>query len=157
VYALWERENAYTDTLGELQSAREFSTGRASGGVKLSYPVAWSSTASLAPYVGLYGDYYFNSDAAGAPAAGAIPSSVLDGWSARAVGGLTAKFDNGAQIAIGAERGGIGGNFGLWTYRARVSIPFTADLLSGGGAISRNQAGDVVASGVQWWFHSYLE
>ena len=126
VYALWEHENAYTDTLGTLQTARDFSTGRASGGVKLSYPVAWSATTILTPYVGLYGDYYFNSDSAGAPAPGAIPFIVLDGWSARAIGGLTAKFDNGAQLAIGAERGGIGGSFGLWTYRARASLPFGA-------------------------------
>jgi len=126
VYALWEHENAYTDTLGTLQTARDFSTGRASGGVKLSYPVPWSAAATVAPYVGLYGDYYFNSDTAGAPAAGAIPFIVLDGWSARAVGGLTAQFSNGAQVAIGGERSGIGGNFGLWTYRARASLPFGA-------------------------------
>jgi Bacterial Ig-like domain (group 3)/Autotransporter beta-domain/Immunoglobulin I-set domain len=125
VYALWERENAYTDTLGTLQTARDFSTGRASGGIKLSYPIMWTSTASLAPYVGLYGDYYFNTDSASAVIAGALPTAiVLDGWSARAVGGLAAKFSNGAQIAVGGERSGIGGNFGFWTYRARVSVPF---------------------------------
>jgi subtilisin family serine protease len=126
VYALWEHENAYTDTLGTLQTARDFSTGRASGGIKLSYPVTWSATTILTPYVGIYGDYYFNSDSAGAPAPGAIPFIVLDGWSARAIGGLTAKFDNGAQLAIGGERSGIGGSFGLWTYRARASLPFGA-------------------------------
>jgi uncharacterized repeat protein (TIGR01451 family) len=129
VYALWEHENAYTDTLGTLQAARDFSTGRASGGMKLSYPIAWSTTAILAPYVGLYGDYYFNSDNAGtlAAAAVAIPANIiLDGWSARAVAGLTAQFNNGALIALGGERAGIGGNFGLWTYRARASVPFAA-------------------------------
>jgi hypothetical protein len=127
VYALWEHENAYTDTLGTLLTARDFSAGRASGGAKMSYPVRWSATTLLAPYVGLYGDYYFNSDSAGAAAAAAIPSNlILDGWSARAVGGLTAKFGNGAQIAVGAERGGIGGNFGLRTYRAHATVPFNA-------------------------------
>ncbi|WP_283808449.1 Ig-like domain repeat protein [Bradyrhizobium sp. AS23.2] len=126
VYALWEHENAYTDTLGTLQTARDFSTGRASGGVKLAYPLTWSATTILTPYVGVYGDYYFNGDSAGAPAPGAIPFVILDGWSARAIGGLTAKFDNGAQIAVGGERSGIGGNFGLWTYRARASWPFVA-------------------------------
>jgi uncharacterized repeat protein (TIGR01451 family) len=129
VYALWERENAYTDTLGTLQTARDFATGRASGGVKLSYPFALSPTASLAPYVGLYGDYYFNSDSAGpaAVAAATIPAGiVIDGGSARGVGGMTAKFGNGAQIAVGAERSGIAGNFGLWTYRARAAVPFGA-------------------------------
>ena len=129
VYALWEHENAYTDTLGTLQTARDFATGRASGGVKLSYPVLWSAATVLAPYVGLYGDYYFNSDSAGAAAAAAvtIPSNlILDGWSARATGGFTAKFGNGAVLAVGAERAGIGGSFGFWTYRARASVPFGA-------------------------------
>ena len=86
---------------------------------------AWT----LAPYVGLYGDYYFTRDSAGAlaAAAAAIPTNlVLDGWSARATGGLTAKSSSGAQIAIGAERAGIGGSFGFWTYRARGSVPFGA-------------------------------
>ena len=123
---MWEHENAYTDTLGILQPARDFSTGRASGGVKLAYPVAWSATTILTPYVGLYSDYYFNSDSARAPAPGAIPFIVLDGWSARAIGGLTASFGNGAQLSIGGERSGIGGSFGLWTYRARASLPFGA-------------------------------
>jgi len=51
--------------------------------------------------------YYFNSDSAGAAAAAAaaIPTNiVLDGWSARATGGLSAKFGNGAMVAVGAER-----------------------------------------------------
>jgi outer membrane autotransporter protein len=68
IYALWERENAYTDTLGTLQTARDFSAGRASAGVKLSYPVAWTPTTMLAPYVGLYSDYYFNQDSSSATA-----------------------------------------------------------------------------------------
>ncbi|MBR1194803.1 DUF11 domain-containing protein [Bradyrhizobium sp. AUGA SZCCT0240] len=126
VYALWEHENAYTDTLGTLQAARDFSTGRASAGTKLAYPVAWSGATVLTPYVGLYGDYYFKSDSVALVTPGALPFVVLDGWSARAVGGVTARFDNGAQLAIGGERSGLGGSFGLWTYRARASLPFGA-------------------------------
>src|SRR5262249_11788001 len=42
VYALWEHENAYVDNLGTLQAARDFATGRTSGGIKLSYPLALS-------------------------------------------------------------------------------------------------------------------
>ncbi|MBR1153710.1 autotransporter domain-containing protein [Bradyrhizobium sp. JYMT SZCCT0428] len=126
IYALWEHENAYNDTFGTLQTARDFSVGRASGGVKMSYPVHWWATSLLMPYIGLFGDYYFNSDSAGTAAA-AIPSKlILDGRSARAVSGLTATFGNGAQIAVGAERGGIGSSFGLWTYRARATLPFSA-------------------------------
>jgi uncharacterized repeat protein (TIGR01451 family) len=128
VYALWEREDAYTDTLGTAQDARNFSTGRASGGVKLAYPVAWSPTMQIAPYVGVYGDYYFNTDDAGAVAiASAIPAAiVLDGWSARATGGVAATFGNGAQVTLGGERSGLGSGFSLWTYRAGASVPFAA-------------------------------
>jgi hypothetical protein len=126
VYALWERENAYTDSLGTLQTARDFSTGRASTGLKISYPIAWSSTIALAPYVGMYGDYYFSSDnATAALAASGLPGAVvLDGFSARAIGGMTARFGNGGTIALGAEFSGIGGNASVWTYRARGSVPF---------------------------------
>jgi hypothetical protein len=127
IYALWEHENAFTDTLGTLQTARDFATGRASGGVQFSYPFSWWSGVSLMPYVGLYGDYYFNSDNAGPIAIAGIPAAfVLEGWSARATGGIAARFGNGGQITIGGERGGIGGNAGLWTDRARASVPFGA-------------------------------
>src|SRR5206468_4179920 len=56
VYALWEHENSYTDSLGTLQGNRNFVTGRTSAGARVSYPFAWSSAVNLAPYVGLYGD-----------------------------------------------------------------------------------------------------
>jgi hypothetical protein len=126
IYALLEHENAYTDSLGTLQAERDFSTGRASAGVKVAYPIAWSSTVALAPYLGLYGDYYFNSDnATAAVAASGLPGAVvLDGFSARAIGGVTAKFANGGQIALGTEFSGIGGNASIWIYRARASVPF---------------------------------
>jgi hypothetical protein len=126
IYALWEHENAYTDSLGTLQAERDFSTGRASGGLKVAYPIAWSSTVALAPYLGLYGDYYFNSDnATVAVAASGLPGAVvLDGFSARAIGGVTAKFVNGGQIALGTEFSGIGGNASIWIYRARATVPF---------------------------------
>src|SRR4029077_11153652 len=94
VYALWEHENAYTDSLGTRQDDRNFATGRASGGVKLAYPFAWTDTIALAPYGGLYGDYYFNRhEPAAIVAAGALPlasTPLLDGWSARATAGLAA-------------------------------------------------------------------
>jgi len=126
IYALWEHENAYTDSLGTPQAERDFTTGRASAGVKVAYPIAWSSTIALAPYLGLYGDYYFNSDnATAALAQSGLPGAVvLEGFSARAIGGVTAKFANGGQIALGTEFSGIGGNASIWIYRARASVPF---------------------------------
>jgi Bacterial Ig-like domain (group 3)/Autotransporter beta-domain/IPT/TIG domain len=128
VYALWEHENAYTDSLGTLQDDRTFFTGRASGGGRLIYPLEWTSTVTLAPYLGLYGDYYFNSDDAAVVAlAGAAPlasTPILDGWSARATGGIAARFHGGGTIAFGAELGGIGASAQIWTFRGRGSVPF---------------------------------
>jgi hypothetical protein len=128
IYALWEHENAYTDTLGTQQADRDFATGRASAGVKLAYPLPWSDTVALGPYAGLYGDYYFTDDnAAAIVAAGATPlasTPLLDGWSARGTAGLAARFAGGTAIAVGGELGGIGSGTRIWTYRARASVPF---------------------------------
>lgn len=127
-YALWERENAYTDSLGALQADRTFFTGRASAGVKLSYPWLTSATVMLAPYAGFYADYYFTGDDAAALAlAGTVPLAsvpLLDGWSARATGGVAARLGNEATVALGAELGGIGSNVQIWTFRGRASLPF---------------------------------
>jgi hypothetical protein len=128
VYALWEHENAYTDSLGTPQADRNFFTGRVSGGVKLAYPIAWSSTITIAPYAGLYGDYYFNGDdAAALTAAGIAPlasTPILEGWSARATGGFITRMANGSAMAFGAELGGIGSSTQIWTFRGKGSIPF---------------------------------
>jgi outer membrane autotransporter protein len=128
VYALWENENAYTDSLGTPQADRNFFTGRGSAGLKVSYPWLYSDTITLAPYAGLYADYYFTGDnAAAVVLAGSAPLTsipLLDGWSARAVGGLVARFRNGATVAVGAEFGGLGSDVQIWTFRGRGSIPF---------------------------------
>jgi hypothetical protein len=74
---------------------------------------------ALAPCVGLYGDYYFNTD--NAPLGGGLRNSRrdrADGWSARATGDIAAKFGNGAQVTVGAERSGIGNCF------THGSVPF---------------------------------
>jgi hypothetical protein len=53
IYALWKHQNAYTDSLGTHQADRDFATGRASGGMKLTYPLAWTESIALAPaYLG---------------------------------------------------------------------------------------------------------
>ncbi len=122
VFALWEHENAYTDSLGTLQSEHDFTTGRASGGVKVSYPFTWSSTVTLAPYLGLYGDYYFSEDNAANVGLTTVP--LLQGWSARATGGVTMTFGRGGLVSAGGEYGGIGGDFQIWTWRVRGSVAF---------------------------------
>jgi Autotransporter beta-domain len=121
VFALWERENAYTDSLGTLQTERNFTTGRASGGVKVSYPWAWSSTTNLAPYVGLYGDYYFSRDDATTVGLTTVP--LLQGWSGRVTGGVAMTFGRGT-VSAGGEYGGIGSDIHIWTWRVRGSVAF---------------------------------
>ena len=121
VFALWEHENAYTDSLGTLQTERNFATGRASGGVKVSYPLAWSSTTNVAPYLGLYGDYYFSRDDATIVGLTTVP--LLQGWSGRATGGVAMTFGHGA-LSAGGEYGGIGSDFHIWTWRARGTVAF---------------------------------
>jgi hypothetical protein len=125
VYVLWEHDNSYTDSLGTLQSERNFSTGRASTGAKLVYPWLWSTT-KVAPYVGVYADYYFNYDDATLPVAPLlIPTEFVDGWSARATLGINATIPNGTSLSVGGEVGGLGsGNFTVWSVRGRVSVPF---------------------------------
>jgi len=122
VFALWEHENAYADSLGTLQNAQDFTTGRASGGLKVIYPFTWSSTIDLAPYLGLYGDYYFSGDDATVVGITTVP--LLQGWSARATGGVTMAFGRGALLSAGGEYGGIGGGFQIWTWRVRGSVAF---------------------------------
>ncbi len=122
VFALWEHENGYTDSLGTLQADHNFSTGRASAGLKVSYPAALSSVAYLAPYVGFYGDYYFSVDDATTVGVTTVP--LLQGWSGRATAGVDLTFAGGALIGIGSEYGGIGADYQIWTWRVRGSVPF---------------------------------
>jgi Autotransporter beta-domain/Bacterial Ig-like domain (group 3) len=122
VFALWEHENAYTDSLGTFQPARSFETGRASAGVKAIYPLAWSSSVALSPYAGLYADYYFSHDDAPTPGLTTVP--LLQGWSARLAGGVAATLPSGASLGAGGEFGGIGSANHIWTWTARGRVPF---------------------------------
>jgi hypothetical protein len=128
VYALWEQQHAYTDSLGTPQAERSFFTGRASTGFNVAYPWLFDAALTISPYAGIYADYYFTGDDAAsvALATGAPLTSTpfIDGWSARATGGLAARFGNGAAVAFGAELGGIGSNVQIWSFRGRGSVPF---------------------------------
>jgi len=122
VYGLWEQEPFYIDSLGTPQAARNFSSGRASAGTKVTYPWMYSATMTVAPYVGAYADYYFSSDDATAIL---LPTQFIQGWSARAVSGISLTFVGGAKLSIGGEAGGLGsGQFIVWSLRGRASVPF---------------------------------
>lgn len=125
VYALWEHEDAYTDTLGIAHAERSFSTGRASAGVKVAYPWLWSAQAALSPYLGLYGDYYFNRDDAvplGAP--NLLPTEYVHGLSARVSSGIELAVRDGPRLSLGGELGGLGNDFKVWTVKGRAAVPF---------------------------------
>jgi hypothetical protein len=84
--------------------------------------LAWTSTVALAPYAGLYADYYFSQD--DAQVAGLTTVPLLQGFAARVTGGISAKFAGGASVTAGGELGGIGLDTHIWTWTARGSIPF---------------------------------
>jgi hypothetical protein len=119
VFAIWERQTAYTDTLGALHDARSFSTGRVSLGGKAIAP-QW--VAGVAPYLGFYGDWRFSSDNA-LPAAAPF-TGIGDGWSARVTGGLNMRVFTTGSLALGGEYGGIGADYKLWTGNVRLTMPF---------------------------------
>jgi hypothetical protein len=122
IYALWEHEDEYIDSLGTIQNSRYFSTGRASDGIKVSYPFGWLGMANIVSYAGIYGDYYFTSD--DASAAGLAAISLLENWSARFISGLSFSLKGGTQLSFGGELGGIGGNTTIWTFCFYASVPF---------------------------------
>jgi uncharacterized repeat protein (TIGR01451 family) len=127
IYALWEHEDAYTDSLGTAQSERTFTTGRGSAGSKFSYPWMWSATTTVAPYVGFFADYYFNKDDAVLPISPGLllPTEFVAGWSGRVTSGLEVMFASGPKLSVGGEVGGLGsGQFTNWSVRGRGVVPF---------------------------------
>jgi uncharacterized repeat protein (TIGR01451 family) len=121
VYALWEHDDGYVDSLGTLQNTNDFSTGRASGGIKVAYPWHLNSLTTITPFVGIYGDYYFSSSNA-APLL--LPTEFIQGWSARVAAGINYNTMGGAKLTFGGELGGLGSDFTTWSVRGRASLPF---------------------------------
>lgn len=121
IYALWERQSAWTDSLGTAQAERNFSAGRTSFGGKVMRPVG-SGDIVMSPYVGLYSDWRFATD--NAVPAGQPLVGIGNGWSARTTGGIAFAARSGATFNIGGEYAGIGAAYQIWTGRASASLPF---------------------------------
>lgn len=121
VYTLWEHENAYTDSLGTQQATHDFDSGRASSGLKIGYPIA-AGLGTLTPYAGLYADHYFTVDNGATVGLTTVP--IIQGWGARATGGLTVAMPGGAQVSAGSEFSGIGNDTHIWTLTVRGNVPF---------------------------------
>ncbi len=123
IYTLWERDNAYTDTLGTAQGVNNFSASRVSVGDKITYPWQASSTITVAPYVGLYSDFRFSTTTA-LPVA--VPFvGIQNGWSERVTAGTTFSTGRaGPSLSLGGELGGLGAGYALWSANARANWPF---------------------------------
>jgi plastocyanin len=122
IYALWQTEKAYTDSLGTSQGVHEFSTGRVSTGAKITYPWILVDGTTIAPYAGVYLDYYFDNETV---ADVLQPVDFIQGWSMRATSGLSFSLPSGIILSIGGEVGGLGsGQFTNWTARGGASVPF---------------------------------
>ena len=123
IYTLWERDSAFTDTLGTAQAINNFSASRVSAGDKIIYPWQVSPTWLVAPYVGLYTDYRFSTTNA-LPVA--IPFvGIKDGWSERVTAGATFTTGRaGPSLSLGGELGGLGAGYDIWSVNARANWPF---------------------------------
>lgn len=127
VYALWEHQDGYTDTLGTTQTERNFSSGRVSAGLKATRPWLVTPEVAVAPYAGLYADYYFSKDAtdtSGLADLAAAPLVALDAWSARAISGVSLSFAHGPRLTLGGELGGLGSDYTFWTAKGQASFAF---------------------------------
>jgi hypothetical protein len=126
VYGLWEHEDAYLDSLGIQQAQRNFSSGRASAGSKLTVPFAASGSVSVAPYMGIYADYYFSRDDATLPNSPLLlPTEFIHGWSGRVTSGIGVTVSGGPTFTLGGEVGGLAsGQFTNWSVRGRAALPF---------------------------------
>ena len=122
IYALWEDEDAYTDSLGTVQPERDFSTGRASGGFKVAYPIALDDGGKFVPFAGIYGDYYFSDDDESATLT--FDDIIDDGWSARFTGGFSYTLPCGVNASLTGEVGGIGSDTHAVSGQASLSVPF---------------------------------
>lgn len=123
IYGLWENQNAYVDSLGTAQDKNSFATGRASGGMKVSYNYVYSPAVTLIPSLGLYGDYYFSANNTAVLNSSGL-AAIADGWSARLAAGLGVALTGGARMSLDTELGGIGSATYRWTLRGKVAAPF---------------------------------
>ncbi len=107
------------------QEALDFATGPASAGVKVAYPLTWWTSALVTPYVGVYAEYYFNTNTGAFPTgATLLPTEFIHGWSGRVTSGVAFMMRGGPTLSVDGDLGGLGGDFKEWSVRSRASVPF---------------------------------
>ena len=122
LYTLWESDKAWTDSLGTLQNAHDFSAGRTALGAKVARPIEMVNGWMLTPNAGLYGDWRFQSN--NAIPTGTPVANIGDGWSGRVTAGLSATAAGGCMVSLDGEYGGLGASYKIWTSNVRATLPF---------------------------------
>jgi Autotransporter beta-domain len=122
IFGVWEHDNSFTDSTGTQQPGVSFSTGRGAVGGKASYPFLLTRDVTMAPYAGLYGDYYFSQT--NASLVGLTPIPLLQGWGVRGTGGVAFNLFSRAQLTAGGEYEVTADNFQIWTWNVAGHIPF---------------------------------
>lgn len=120
--AIWEHQQAWTDSLGGVHAARDAASGRIALGGRVKAPSTDLGDLTLTPYVGFYGDWHF----AGADV---LPSGVDEiglakGWSGRVVGGVDLVSSGAGSLGLSGEYGGLGSDYGRWTANIRAGWSF---------------------------------
>lgn len=72
-----ENDTAFTDTLGNAQAARTFTESRVATGGTASYPWLMTPDVRIAPYLGLYTDFFIRQRAAGGGLGGRHPERLV--------------------------------------------------------------------------------
>jgi len=119
---IWEHQQAWTDSLGGAQAARDAASGRIALGGRVMAPSTDLGDLTITPYVGFYGDWHF----AGTDA---LPSGVDEiglakGWSGRIIGGVDLVSSGAGSLGLSGEYGGLGSDYGRWTANARAGWSF---------------------------------
>ena len=81
-----------------------------------------AGAGTIAPYIGLYGDYYFSKDDA-TTTPDLTPVPLLQGGAARATGGVMFNF-GGGQLSVGGEYSGLGQNTRIWNLKLHGAVRF---------------------------------
>jgi hypothetical protein len=93
-----------------------------SSGAKIIYPWQIASDTLLSPYFGFYGDSRFASD--GTAVSDIANTGIKNGWSGRAITGITTNLRSGLAISVGGELGGLGADYEIWSLHTRASLKF---------------------------------
>ena len=119
IFATTERDEQYVDSLRTIQAGRNFLTGRASAGSKVSY--RWQfDRAIFATYLGMYEDYYFTYGASST-----TPSTAgTKGLSARFSSGLSINILTNAVLSIEGNVARFGHDFSSRSLSARAFLSF---------------------------------